>query len=176
MAMDARSRFRIVDGMTLIAAVAAGFGLIRFVREMDAMFRTAIAPGAGWHCPLALPLSWAVAALGMSRRGLARRRALRAPGVLACTAVMVASAMMAASVAPIGGSFRGLVSSHTWREIALWSADPELLAVAVVATWATLAVNRRWRPRCDWLDRLGIALGLVWIGSALAVPILRLLR
>lgn len=170
----ARSRFRIVDGMVLIAAVAAGLGLTRFIGRDDTR---GIAPGVGWHGPIVLALSWAVAALGWSRRGLARRRAFRAPGVPACTAVAIASAMALAATSHnlIGGNFRGLASAHVWRVLALWATGPNLMAVAILATWAVLAVNGRWRPRRDWLDRLGIALGLVWIGSAAAVPIVRLL-
>src|SRR4051794_21684390 len=115
----ARPRLRIVDGMVLIASVAAGLGLGRFVAGEDAR---SIAPGVGWHCPLALTLSWAVAALGWARRGFPRRRAFRAPGVLACAAVAIASAMALAATSHnlIGRNFRGLASAHVWRVLALW--------------------------------------------------------
>lgn len=35
---------------------------------------------------------------------------------------------------------------------------------AVAATWAVLAASGRWRPEKSWIDRLGRALGLTWIG------------
>ena len=36
-------------------------------------------------------------------------------------------------------------------------------AAAVAAAWLTLALTGRWRPRPDWLDRAGRALGTFWI-------------
>jgi hypothetical protein len=35
---------------------------------------------------------------------------------------------------------------------------------AIIGTWVVLAVSRRWRPRPDLLDRLGLFLGWSWIG------------
>ena len=34
---------------------------------------------------------------------------------------------------------------------------------AVAVAWLTLALSGRWRPRPDWLDRAGRALGIFWL-------------
>jgi hypothetical protein len=171
-----RPRFRIADGLVLIAAVAVGLGLIRFTGEENLWTRGSTSPGKVWHCLMALPLSWSVAGLAMTRRGAGRRRALRAPGVLACVAVSIASAMAfaAQSHSLILWDSRRFPARWPWQAAILATVEPDLMAIAVAATWAVLLVNRRWRPRRDWLDRAGIILGLVWLGSALVAPALRL--
>jgi hypothetical protein len=35
---------------------------------------------------------------------------------------------------------------------------------AIIGTWVVLAVSRRWRPRPDLVDRIGLFLGWSWIG------------
>jgi hypothetical protein len=172
-----RPRFRIADGLVLIAAVAVGLGLIRFTGEENVWTRGSIARGEGWHCLMALALSWSVAGLGLARQGAGRRRALRAPGVLACVAVAVATTMNFASLShSLLELKRGRIPARwVWQGTILATVEPDLMAIAVAATWAMLLVNRRWRSRRDWLDRAGLGLGLVWIRSALAVPAVRLL-
>jgi hypothetical protein len=45
------------------------------------------------------------------------------------------------------------------------------VAVAVAATWITLAIVGRWRPERTWDDRLGRSLGVVWIVFYLCAPL-----
>ena len=37
-----------------------------------------------------------------------------------------------------------------------------LAGMAVLASWATLALGGRWRPERGWIDRSGLAMGLAW--------------
>ena len=34
---------------------------------------------------------------------------------------------------------------------------------AVAAVWLVLVVSGRWRPEKSWIDRLGRALGVIWV-------------
>jgi hypothetical protein len=45
------------------------------------------------------------------------------------------------------------------------------VAVAVTATWITLAIVGRWHPERAWDDRLGRFLGVVWIVFYLCGPL-----
>ena len=51
---------------------------------------------------------------------------------------------------------------------------PPLFGLAVLASWVTLVAGRRWRPEPSWVDRLGRALGLLWVLLGLASPLLLL--
>ena len=42
---------------------------------------------------------------------------------------------------------------------------------AVAAAWMMMALTGRWRPRPDWLDRTGRALGLFWLAVFPLTPI-----
>jgi hypothetical protein len=35
--------------------------------------------------------------------------------------------------------------------------------LAVTVAWLTLALNGRWQPEPNWLDRAGRSLGLAWV-------------
>ncbi|MEW4568218.1 hypothetical protein AB1L88_10150 [Tautonia sp. JC769] len=52
----------------------------------------------------------------------------------------------------------------TWSDYAGQAVPPYEIAQAIGAVWLVLAFAGRWRPERCWIDRLGIAIGLAWIG------------
>lgn len=40
---------------------------------------------------------------------------------------------------------------------------PVLVGLSISASWMTLLLGRRWRAEASWIDRLGRALGVLWI-------------
>jgi hypothetical protein len=47
-------------------------------------------------------------------------------------------------------------------------------AIAVAIAWAVLWRSGNWRPEPTWIDRLGRALGVIWIGSALLFKVVHI--
>jgi hypothetical protein len=45
------------------------------------------------------------------------------------------------------------------------------VGLAVAASWSWLAWNGRWRSEPTWTDRLGRAIGVIWIVSAALVGV-----
>lgn len=37
------------------------------------------------------------------------------------------------------------------------------IGAAILSSWATLALSRRWRPQPTWLDRVGRVVGVAWL-------------
>ena len=69
----------------------------------------------------------------------------------------------------------------TWDEVSEipeWLLDEKMVThvttcggFALLVSWMTLLIGRRWRPERQWIDRLGRAMGYIWILAALAVLI-----
>lgn len=134
-----------------------------------------------WFLPCVV--AWTLATLGL--RLLPPRPSLRRltcqPGAVACGAVAFTLAWKLlghlASYAVI------LLQGQTWRgadfDPRLGSAFPEFTrqalrhvisssapvsaACAITTGWALLIVGRRWRPEASWIDRTGVALGVLWL-------------
>jgi hypothetical protein len=95
------------------------------------------------------------------------RRLARRPGFVACCAVVVVMLLVGSM------SFQDLRTGlapgkDPWVEFQYdlghcLTFSHGQCGAAVAAAWLTLALNGRWRPRPDWLDRAGRALGLFWI-------------
>lgn len=49
-----------------------------------------------------------------------------------------------------------------FRDVAMYCG------LAVIVAWIALAAAGRWRPRRDWIDLAGIALGVGWIAASVA--------
>jgi hypothetical protein len=72
-------------------------------------------------------------------------------------------------------AMRASLLSDYWQGLVWQLVSPRPMAVAVAGVWAALALSRRWRPEPSWIDRAGIGLGVLWIASMLAIPVLNLL-
>lgn len=102
------------------------------------------------------------------------RRLACQPGLMAACATAV--------VLVAYGLLIGTVSLVVRREGASWSEAvtelalvgfaphaPLAVGLAVLASWMTLIVGRRWRAEPSWVDRLGRILGVFWICAGFAI-------
>jgi hypothetical protein len=62
---------------------------------------------------------------------------------------------------------QGVTTFFDWYQASLWYIHP-LLGAAVTAAWAVMALGRASRTEPGWIDRSGIALGLLWVLVLLA--------
>jgi hypothetical protein len=169
--------------MILVAATAAGLAYLRQTAEGYDNFRRNIcinAPVAGWiagGCWVATTLltAWTVAFLVLHARPPrpGRRRLARQPGLIACGAaglsVMVALTRSGmADVLQYHYMDRAPVLMNFGRIWNLLDTVTYLAGPAVIVAWAVLIYGRNWRPEAGWIDRLGTALGALWVAEYLA--------
>jgi hypothetical protein len=109
-----------------------------------------------------------MATLGM---GVAHGRRLAGrPGMAMAIAVIVAMITAAVRQPHLLIPSPANLSQLRWREwwLEFWFTVPRLSGFAVAVSWLTLAFCGRWRAGAGWPDRLGVFLGVVWIGMAAA--------
>ena len=175
-------RFTIVDGMILVAATAVGLVGARsnVIEGRDSLswdptwwsygnleagivsFAVVIPPAAAWTA--------AVVILRLRSPRPRGRRLARQPGMVAACSAMGAMAVVVALNAMFAGLYRLVrgASIASGNGVLGWCLVyslilPSILGFVVAASWATLAVGRRWRAEPGWIDRLGRALGVFWI-------------
>jgi hypothetical protein len=183
-----RRFFNLVDAMVLVAATAVGLGIARGI--WDALWTStnasvnvgpvgpALLLAAHWTV-VAYPflVAWTIALLSLvflSRRF--RPTAgdlLNRPGATACSA-----AALAITIGTVNLAVLILVvmarNGTIWnsREMIECCVDAVRLNIgvelgmpglAVTVAWSTLALNGRWQPEPNWLDRAGRSLGLAWV-------------
>ena len=92
---------------------------------------------------------------------------------------MMATCAFAVALAFVGLPSVVLAPFLGWEAI-LWLglAEPLWLILpfvffgpAVLVSWTTLLLGRRWRAESSWVDRLGRAVGVFWIVEGLIVPV-----
>jgi hypothetical protein len=159
--------FTILDAMILVAAVACGL----------ALGRTILGDAGGWPWSIvslhfARPASYFLLAptlaflpIRLRRPRPSRRRLMLQPGMAACCAVAVvtaidATAWMSYSIG-LPPEYGTEMLARFWR--LAWGHP----GWGVAATWLGLALARRWRPEPGWIDRLGRALGVLWLTTLL---------
>ena len=169
-----RRRFRIYDGMILIAAVAVGMAAIPFyLPEAIDIQKNAKTPKDMFVLCVYLVLgclpivSLTGVGLGISRLLPPRptgRCMARQPGftVYLANAFAMAWVIIIAVTISISGkySLRGF-SIHTGELAKIFT--PMLIGPSVVCSWALLVIGQRWRPEPSWIDRSGRLLGAFWI-------------
>lgn len=153
--------FTILDAMILVGASAAGLALARTIFN-DALTMP--------HSPMwvARPityflLAWTLALipLRLRRPRPPLRRLMVQPGMAACCAVAIVTAIDAISWTIYGAQ---LDPQHARQMLArYWRGHSQHPGPAVALTWLGLALSRRWRPEPGWLDRLGRAVGALWL-------------
>jgi hypothetical protein len=159
--------------MALTVAAALGLLLLRHLIDDPAMWRNsrwlAIATGARL---IALPLTLCLTALVLGERQ-SRKRHVGSVGGLTCLAAslttVLAQVCMAHAYAAAWGMPRNL-----WRAAIAHLANPMPIASSVASVWLVLWLTRRWRRGRGWLDYAGRIIGVFWILSAVAFPILSL--
>jgi len=92
-----------------------------------------------------------------------RHRIACQPGMIAACAFGVALAAIALQIIGLGlvCGVESVSDPNTLEITLLYS--PMVLGVAVVTSWMTLLIGRRWRAERSWIDRFGRAVGCFWI-------------
>lgn len=172
--------FNLGDLMALVATVAVGFALQRWVTAsihhglsmQPANSRWSTVYLGSWVDILCLgkPSQYAWAAtLGLvacrwRRPRPPARRLLRQPGAVACLAVVAATPLgFALYWAQVGLHVADPDSPLFLRNNLAWDAAARWAAPAVVGSWVALALGGRWSPERSWLDRAGRILGCFWM-------------
>jgi hypothetical protein len=154
----ARRRFTLLDAMVLVAATAIGLAacktILPDVRRTEQASAAATILLAAW--------SWATLVLSMQRPRPSLRRRMSWPGHAACIAASLATVMTGLAyllhLAKFELTGNSLVRIGEAPLICSIAAAP-----AVLASWLTLALGRRWRREENWIGWLGRTLGIGWI-------------
>jgi hypothetical protein len=181
--------FRLLDAMILVAATASGCGVMKWLnrgalRDLYAQCWDLLREGPGDNlaavgqsililADLMMPLVAMVMLAFIAMRLLGPRppfrRLARQPGIVAACASCLASVLIGLPVI-----FVALVAG--WDDVSEWFvAEEQVMLVtmcgglAVLVSWVTLLLSRRWRAERSWVDRLGRAIGVFWIMAALPV-------
>lgn len=174
MASTAVRRFTISDMMIVVPAAAVGAVILRayLPGHYAQLGRLPTLIGDRWgfwrfyvwiqgpgSC-LVVPLM--AAAIGLRLRSPRPRwsRLVRQPGFVACVAVLVSAIPGLVWTATIYHR-PGFREADGFRPA--WTTTLEFAGTAVLGSWFALALSRRWRPECSWIDRLGRILGLYWL-------------
>jgi hypothetical protein len=187
-----RRPFHLIDGIALVAASALMLSADRAVHEWWSWLASRLGDLPSWGPRETRVMAWSVALTGLSltllvsllARSADRRRLRRgAPGlavhIAVATVVLVRIAGWLAR-ATIDALFEGWPRFYGTR----WTVETmnylrddlrRDAAVAVAATWLTLALVGRWNPERAWDDRLGRFLGALWMIFYLGAPLLALL-
>jgi hypothetical protein len=96
------------------------------------------------------------------------RRACRCPGHAALFAVAAAFSFLAVQQVVTALILAGIVGWPPRMVRFFWAFNvlepaADASAASVIAVWLILALTRTGRASSSWLDRLGCALGLIWI-------------
>ena len=174
--------FTLADLMVLIAAIAAGFPLARWIRTEPRKFPgfsyTSFGAGNWLDHIWTLEPSCFAALLTLTLIPLRWRgprpsaaRVIRQPGAVACLAA--AGAMVAGLHADLAGeSIRNISYSYApggspliRTNIWYWASVVRPIPLVVIGAWSALALGGRWSPERSWIDRLGRALGVFWVAA-----------
>lgn len=159
-------RSTLLDIMALVAATAMGAALVRswydyLVAESEGrrdwwFFGKA----ASWFL---LPFSPICLVLDRARRRPPGAEGLCAPGLWANAAVVLAVLIRIGELV-LDRWLRPLPDwEESWREWLPYPVWEEVWRI-VLAAWCGLALSGRWRAEATWIDRMGRALGVFWLG------------
>jgi hypothetical protein len=101
-----------------------------------------------------------------------RHRSMRGPGMTACVSVLV-GLLIALGVVGISFAMRRAIDGSITLPANFWSRgtlfDNAIIfaGVSVASAWVILFSTGRWHPRPEPIDRLGRALGGLWLLAAL---------
>lgn len=182
-------RMTLVDAMILVAAAAVGLTVFQVVNKLGMLGSRLIvanlfeAPPDGWRpiyvivraqqvleflLPIVASWTMAVPLLRLRKPRRAWRRVARAPGMVACLAALAGLVWCTLGAASGFAISRGFSRWHllpAYHFMSFFVTDQVFadIGLAVAVAWAVLAVSGRWRPACDWHDRLGRVLGIAWL-------------
>src|SRR5262249_29216209 len=99
------------------------------------------------------------------------RARLRAPGLLVHPAVAVvllvrlAGWLAQASITALFAGRKGIYGTRWTVEVLDYLRDDlrRDVVIAILSSWLTLAIVRRWMPERAWDDRLGRLIAVLWV-------------
>jgi hypothetical protein len=177
--------FRLTDAMILVAAVAAGLWVNRSDGHMLLGWRWNSYDETTGDLQRAVPhlvaLTIAFVGMRMRRPRPAIRRIAREPGAAACITASAALLVVATWVGMAAAAGRHVqfmqmvtylangIGHGMGGEIShlpdgrLFTIYGDCVGFAVLGAWLFLLFSGCWRPEPTWIDRLGRALGALWI-------------
>lgn len=176
--------FGVSDGLIFIAATACGLASIRvaFPRFSLAFVRDARELQKGWSLSLVALMAyhvllqalqpclaaWTIAAAGLywRRPRQIARQIIRQPGAIASHAAAITNLLIAVPAIVLVLLF-GEPTDVYWSYM-LAIINSTHAGAAIMWCWLSMALYSRWRSEPVWLDRLGRALGITWVGIAAA--------
>jgi hypothetical protein len=179
MANSSPLRSTLLDQMIVVGAIAAGIAVVRdlswdYIKTLPAPSSPAESweYGRGLVIGLLLPFgvigTMTVLCLDLRYPRPPLRRLSRRPGVLACIAVtLVLTLGLSGLLVAISVSYwfqsEPFIINDAWvgRFLEIMASH---CGFGVAVAWLTLACSGRWRPVPGWLDRIGIVLGVFWLG------------
>jgi hypothetical protein len=176
-----RRRFTITDAMVFIAATAFGLALARKVYPHD-LLRPTVGSYTHWFLngPAAcLVAAWAMALVfvRLRRPRPHRRRLMRQPGFVACTASLLALALGSVCGRIVFGTvFFNLHGYNNFQVEDYWSWAIRPTGPVVLGAWVGLWLAGRSSAEKSGIDRMGRAVGLFWIAGAVWIPIGTIVR
>jgi hypothetical protein len=139
-----------------LPAIFSQMGIVYGAVGVSAIFVAAFGPFVA---------TWTLALVGLRLLGPRPRwnRVCRQPGLIAGCAGGLALA--AVGLYLIGVALvTGTDSLWNWSAVeGIYFASPMFVGLAVLSSWMTLLLVRRWRAERTWVDRLGRAAGCYWI-------------
>jgi hypothetical protein len=161
----AKRRFTLLDAMILVAATAIGLAAWRAARPGVQKRSEATVPVA------ILLAAWTWATLLVRHRPPRPplRRLMSRPGDAGSVAAVLATVMTAlASLLLYAGHlfFRSGIGLDAEDASIIGTA---ITAPAILASWLTLALGRRWRREIDWVGWMGRILGFAWLTAFVAL-------
>jgi hypothetical protein len=118
--------------------------------------------------PLVAPWTFMLIVLRLRPPRPSWRRIWRQPGMVACLAALfgwfwsVPPLLLAMNVGYVARSSRN-ITPEDWAQKYLSDELFMYVGLAVAATWLVLYASGRWRRPADWIDRMGVVLGALWI-------------
>ncbi|MFO0957103.1 MAG: hypothetical protein U0800_06500 [Isosphaeraceae bacterium] len=187
MSTPPRRPLSVSDAMILVVAVAVGLAQSRSYHatlvihpDLDyyTIGRLTYNQWAVLAVPALVPFAPALVAVRLGRPWRPLRRTASEPGFTACVVIgllWVASLVIGPLIAAMPGPpFTSRLAGGGWLLVGSSYAMSASLGPSIAAAWAVQWLGGRWRPRANWCDRAGRALGIFFIANYLVVDWLRL--
>jgi hypothetical protein len=186
-------RFNLLDAMILIVAAAVGLALTRFTLhdpnsnsapptptaptvaptshslpalvELRQIITTVVRSSVSVY-PSIMTFTIATLFLRFRQPRPPFRLIFRQPGVVGCSAAVLALMVAILTLTPSTIHSYGYPNFHGWL-FNVWLLVSRGAGMTIAGAWLTLSLGRRWRPEQSWVDRMGRVLSVAWIVALL---------
>ncbi len=186
-------RLNLLDGMILVAAVAAGIALTRFLCLENPYFDPSPPgvpvprpPGFGANGSTlnlvnrtmtiwVATLSPTLLLIQLRRPRPVLSKVFRQPGTQACLAT-IAPTVLESVVLAFTALRGGLEAIHLLQSQFVYPNLSFSGGSSIIALWSTMFLTRQWHPERSSIDRIGRALGVCWIVVFLITTVIAIER